>query len=151
MTRSWSAMGLVMLLGTLGFLNASGFCFSKFRYLTEMEFVELGVSGRARYIADFPDGESAGSKEAIRAFVKAHPGCCFISKDEALASGLFQNLIGFKSTWVRVAYTLQKAELDKAPKDGDFYEAFVEVTSCGTITRSIGQRLKEISAKPLRP
>jgi len=93
-------------------------------------------------MAGAPKDPSLRDKFATE-FVAAHPQCCSIVKSEALGSSLLADLFGFKYFLVRVVYALSNEQIEQAPSDGNFYEVYVEVSSCGTAMHTHGQRLKE--------
>jgi hypothetical protein len=85
----------------------------------------------------------------IRRFLRTHPDCCYVVRNSTFGSPVFLDLLGFKIIIVHVAYELSKAEIKRAPQEGDFYEAYVEVTPCGGTIHSIGMRLKEMPSAPV--
>jgi hypothetical protein len=145
-----SAGGLVMI-GVIGalslgaYLSSSGFCFSQGRYLGNAEFFEGAIADRARSIRELAEIGRPTTRADVIEYLRRHPDCCEVMGDDFfLANNFFNNLIGFKLTWIRVSHELSAAKIELSPKDGRFFEAFVGMTSCGRVFRSIGQTLKSL-------
>jgi hypothetical protein len=139
MKRAAIIGGVVALVAAVATLNGTGFCYSRLGYLTSEELYEAAISHQADRLRELAEDGS----RAID-YVRSHPGCCAVSHGTPFASSLVQDLLGFKIILVHVAYQLSKAEIARAPQEGDFYEAYVEVKPCGGTIHSIGQRLKEM-------
>ena len=123
-------------------LNLSGFCFRKFSFLSEADLIERAIASRANEISDFADANVAVTSESVRAYVTRHPNCCAVTDRSWLPGNLLNDLTGFKSTLVRVDYALSKARVEGSPGEGSFFEALVQLSSCGEVVGSFGQRLK---------
>ena len=140
--------GFAILCAIVG-LNVSGFCYREFRYLSSEELFRVAVQSQAGRLEGMPDDPSLQAAYAAE-FVAAHPDCCSIDRSSPFGSSVFADLFGFKLFLVRVQYRLSSAQVAAAPRDGQFYEALVEVTPCGRAGHSIGQRLEKLPESSTR-
>jgi hypothetical protein len=115
----------------IGILNATSFCYLKGRHLSNGELFEAAISHEARDIGDYSSIDTPAS------YLERHPNCCSIPVFQPTKS-LLNFLLGCEIRYVRVVYRRPQAAIDKSPQAGDFYEAFVEVTPCGTTLHRIG-------------
>jgi hypothetical protein len=125
-------------------LHASGFCFSRFRYLDGRQLVGIAVAEHARYIDEIANEPAERLSAAMLMFLQRHPDCCAVIPDPGVSSMPLQWTAG--SSWVRIQYKRRKQDVE-SPADGEFYDAFVEVGPCGEIFRSVGSREQQTSAK----
>lgn len=123
-------------------INISGVCFRELRYISNHELIEKAVAHRAR---DIKQLNGKPSNDAIAAYLAQYPNCCRIELS-FLPISLFDKILGFNAKWVRVVHQLPDEEAAKAPRDGNFYEAYVRVGCCGEIYETTGMRLTEIEA-----
>jgi hypothetical protein len=121
----------VIAISVIAVLNTTAFCYPKGRYLSNRELFEIAISHEARSIGDYSSSDTPAS------WLAKHPNCCSIP-DFQPTNSLLNYVIGFRIRYVRVVYRMPQAEIDKYPRAGDFYEAFVEVTPCGTTIHRIG-------------
>jgi hypothetical protein len=146
--KSKRGIGLLGAIGTLvvaGYLTSTGFCFSQGRYLEDAEFFDRAIAYHAKSIRELAEIGRPAAAGDISEFRQHHSACCEVmGKDFPLANGFFNNLLGFKSTWIRIRYELSAHELERAPKEGRFYEAFTGLSSCGHVFRSIGTRSNQL-------
>jgi hypothetical protein len=103
-------------------------------------------AGRLEGMPDDPSKQAAYAAE----FVATHPECCSIDRSSPFGSSVFGDLIGYKFFLIRVLYRLSSAQLAAAPRDGEYYEAFVAVTPCLKAGHSIGQRLERLPESSTR-
>jgi hypothetical protein len=123
-------------------LNLSGFCYSHLSYLSSQELYKAAVLDQANKLAGMPEHPGLRDGYAI-GYLRSHPHCCSILRNHVFGSSLFADLFGYKYFLVRVVYELSEFQVEAAPKDGKFYEAFVEVAPCGKVIRARGSRLEE--------
>jgi hypothetical protein len=96
--------------------------------------------------------DSALREDYAIEYVRAHPNCCSILRNEPLGSSIFADLLGFKYFLIQVVYELSKAQIEAAaPDDSKIYEAFVEVSPCGKAIHAHGVRLQEWPQHLVRP
>jgi hypothetical protein len=132
-------------------LNLSGFCYSRLSYLSSQELYKAAVLYQADKLAGMPEDPALREEYAIE-YVRAHPHCCSILRNDPLGSSIFADLLGFKYFLTQVVYELSKAQIEAAaPDDSKIYEAFVEVSSCGKAIRGHGLRLQEWPQDLVRP
>ena len=122
-----------------GYLNASGFCYSQGRYLADAELFKSAVSYRSGSIRELSQITHPISGDVAAQYIQQHPKCCSVeSNDFFMSNGLLSNLLGFKSIWVRLIHELPLDRVALSPKDGRYYEAYVGMTSCGSVFQSTG-------------
>lgn len=127
----------------IGLLNAFGFCFQKFRFLSNREIVEFAVLNQSARMADFP----TNAENPARAYIEAHSGCCSVSREDPFDSSFLENLFGHKVAIVRVQFEMSRRYVDQAPSEGKFYDAYVKVGSCGGIYDVTGMRVPSLGSK----
>ena len=128
-------------------LNVSGFCFSEMKYVGDAEFVEQALIYRAGYIKELA---SDNSRDAIAGYLKNTPRCCRIEGSSfPLNSTFTDRIFGLKTTWVRIIHRLPDDKAAISPADGAYYEAYVQLNSCGRPVRTTGQRATEKQAQSL--
>jgi hypothetical protein len=118
-------------------LNATAFCYSRGRYISQQERFENAILHQASEMGDFYPGETA------RFYLERHPDCCSICERVPPDQSFLNYILGYKLRYFRVAYPLKQAQLDQFPKGGVYYEAFVEITPCGGTLHSTGMRVDE--------
>jgi hypothetical protein len=119
-------------------LNLTGFCFLEGRYLSNREVFELAIAHQANKIGDYSQDDTPQS------YLAKHANCCSIPVFQPENS--FLNIIlGYRVRYVRVVYRRPQAEIDRNPKSGDFYEAYVEITPCGRTIHAIGTTLTDMA------
>jgi hypothetical protein len=115
----------------VGFLNHTGFCYLQGRYVPIRELFEHAIARQASKIGDFSLTDTPAS------YLARHPECCSIPNFQPTNSVL-QVILGYRIRYIRVVYRMHQAEIDRDPQAGEFYEAYVEVTPCGTTLHAIG-------------
>ena len=133
-------MKYVMVIGVVvvGLLDLTGFCFLEGRHLSNREVFELAIAHQANNIGDYSQDDTP------RSYLAKHANCCSIPVFQPTNS--FLNIIlGNRIRYVRVVYRRPQAEIDRHPKSGDFYEAYVEITPCGRTIHAIGTTLTEMA------
>jgi hypothetical protein len=132
-------------------LNLSGFCYSRLSYVGSQELYKAAVLDQANRLAGMPEDPALRDGYATE-YVRAHPHCCSILRNDVLGSSIFADLLGFKYFLIHVVYELSKAQIEAAaPDDSKIYEAFVEVSSCGKAIHAHGVRLQEWPQDLVRP
>ncbi len=144
MNRYYALIGTAVAI--IAGLNLSGFCYQKLGYLSSGELYQVAILHQADKMAAMPEDPSLRETHAAD-YVRVHPECCSILRSDPLGSSLFNDLLGFKYFLVRVVYELSKAQIDAAPQDGSFYEAYVGVTPCGRARRVAGMRLQQLPVR----
>ena len=115
----------------LGFLNMTSFCYPRWCYLSSQELFEHAIAHQSWKMGDYPPGETPAS------YLAKHSNCCSISDFQPQNSWL-NLLFGYKIRYIRVVYRLPQDRIDQFPRDGDFYEAYVEIAPCGRTYHAIG-------------
>ncbi|MGJ4950463.1 hypothetical protein [Bradyrhizobium sp. HKCCYLS20291] len=128
----WAAIGLVGIL-VVAFLNVTCFCYLQGRYLSTRELFELAIADRLDDMADLQPGETPAS------YLAKHPNCCSIP-DFQPSNSVANLLLGYKIRYIRVVYRMRPDLIAVSPRDGSFYEAFVEISPCGRVYHKIGMR-----------
>jgi hypothetical protein len=118
-------------------LNATGFCFYRLSFLSTTTLYEIAIANQSARIADFVEKGVSSPSE----YLTKMPSCC--SYGDYMTTGIAPSLgiFGWKSYAIRLVYRQSAAQVALAPNDGDFYEAFMEITSCGHVIRKTGQRI----------
>ena len=75
--------------------------------------------------------------DSSASYLLKHMDCCSIP-DFQPTNSVLNVLLGYRIRYVRVVYRRHQAEIDQSPRAGEFYEAFVAVTPCGTALRATG-------------
>ena len=119
-------------------LNLTGFCYLECRYVPKRELFERAIAFRATKIGDY------SSNDTPSAYLEKHPNCCSIPVFQP-ENSVLNILAGYRIQYVRVVHRRLQEEIDRSPRAGEFYEAFVEVTPCGTPLRAIGTALTEMN------
>lgn len=119
-------------------LSLTGFCFSQLRYVPNRELFERAIAHQAYRIGDYSPSDTPAS------YLDKHPNCCSIP-DYQPANSFLNILLGQKLHHVRVVYRMPQEEIDKNPRAGEFYEAFVETTSCGRTFHAIGTSIAKMN------
>jgi hypothetical protein len=129
---SSKSIALILLLGFVALIvNLTGFCYLQLRYVPNRELFERAISHQAYKMGDYSLSDTPAS------YLAKHPDCCSIP-DFQPTNSLLDVLLGNRIRYVRVVFRRPQAEIDKYPRSGEFYEAFVEVTPCGTTGHAIG-------------
>jgi len=132
MTMSSKSIALILLLGFVALiLNLTGFCWLQLRYVPNRELFENAISHQAYKMGDYSLSDTPAS------YLAKHPDCCSMP-DFQPTNSLLDVLLGNKIRYVRVVYRRLQAEIEQFPREGDFYEAFVEVAPCGKTFHAIG-------------
>lgn len=120
-------------------LNATGFCFYRLTFLSTKSLFEIAISHQSSRIADFVEGRVSSPSE----YLADKPDCC--SYGDYMTTGIPPTLgvFGVKKYTIRLVYKQSASQIALAPNDGDFYEAFLEITSCGSVVRKTGQRIHQ--------
>lgn len=121
------------------FLNATSFCYYRVQYVSQQELFENAIRHQAYDMGDLSPGETA------HAYIEKHPDCCSVCERTPLDQSGLDFLLGNTLRYVRVAYRVKQTELDQYPKGGDYYEALVEVSPCGSTLHRIGIRVDKRS------
>jgi hypothetical protein len=118
----------------IGLLNAFGFCFQRFWLVSNREIVEQTILALSPRMADFP----SNAQNPARAFLDAHPGCCYVTREDPRDASFLDNLSGSKIAMVRLTFEMTAKEVARAPSEGKFYDAYVQVGSCCRVVRVTG-------------
>jgi hypothetical protein len=119
-------------------LNLTGFCYFECRYVPKRELFERAIGYRATKIGDYLPSDTPS------AYLESHPNCCSIPVFQP-ENSVLNTLLGYRIQYVRVVHRRLQEEIDRSPRAGEYYEAFVEVTPCGTPLRAIGTALTEMN------
>lgn len=115
------------------------------KYVSQKELLENVISYRSAYIKDMPRSPSSND---IQLYLKQNPNCCRVEGlDFFMNSSLLDRIFGLTSIWVRIVYPLSNERLAAAPKEGEYYEAYVKLNRCGQPVRTIGMQIPESQAK----
>ena len=126
----------------IGLLNAFGFCFQRFKFLSNQEAIEFAVDSQSWRIADFPKDV----KDPARVYVSAHPGCCELVREHPYGSSFLEDLLGRNVAVVRFGFELAQRYADEAPTEGRFYDAYIRLGSCGHVYAVTGMRVRSLGA-----
>jgi hypothetical protein len=119
---------------TIALLSLTGFCFVEGRYLSNRELFEKAIAHQSHKIGDYLPTDTPVS------YLEKHADCCSIPTFQP-ANSVLNIILGYRIRYVRVVYRRLQAEIDRSPRAGEFYEAFVEVTPCGRTIHAIGTSL----------
>jgi hypothetical protein len=119
-------------------LNLTGFCYLECRYVPKRELFERAIAYRATKIGDYSPNDTPS------ACLERHPNCCSIPVFQP-ENSILNILLGYRIKYVRVVHRRLQEEIDRSPRAGEFYEAFVEVAPCGTPLRATGTTLTEMN------
>jgi hypothetical protein len=133
------AIWLILAAGSAALLlSLTGFCFTRLRYLPDRELFERGIAHQSYRIGDYAPSDTPAS------YLEKHPNCCSIPVFQP-ANSFLNILLGQRLRYVRVVYRMPQEKIDKNPRAGEFYEAFVETTPCGTTFHAIGTSIAEMN------
>jgi hypothetical protein len=118
----------------IALLSLTGFCFLEGRYLSNHELFEKAIAHQSYKIGDYLPKDTPAS------YLEKHANCCSIPTFQP-SNSVLNIIFGYRIRYVRVVYRRVQAEIDRRPKAGEFYEAFVEVTPCGRTIHAIGTSL----------
>ena len=85
---------------------------------------------------------NGSSSEEVRRFLAQYPKCCRVDTDFGLDQSWLGTLAGFGSKWVSLVYESSSVGADIA-KNEPFYNAMVQISSCGQVLRTTGIRLTQ--------
>jgi hypothetical protein len=119
-------------------LNTTGFCWYRLRWLAPNTLFTAAIAANAHKIADFTEGRVSTAEE----YLAKHPYCCTFGDYSMFDLSPFQAPLGFKIYVINVIYRRSAADIARMPREGDFYDAYVEVSCCGHTFHTIGTTLK---------
>ena len=132
-------IGLILVVGFVALvLNLTGFCYLQFRYVLNRELFENAIAYQKGKMGDYASADSPSS------YLMKHPNCCSIPDFQPTNSAL-NVLLGYRIRYVRVVYRRPQDEINQSPGVGEFYEAFVAITPCGTPLHAIGTAQTEMN------
>jgi len=141
------ALVVLAAVGILVLLNVTGFCISQMRYVSDSEFIDRALVYRAGSIKELSKDKS---REAVQDYRKNNPRCCRVEGSQSgFNSSFINDILGFRSTWVRIIHRLTDEAAAVRPADGSFYEAYIEFDCCGRPIRVTGERVTESQANSL--
>jgi hypothetical protein len=118
------------------FLNATSFCYYR-GYVPQQELFESAIRHQASNMGDLSPGETP------HAYLEKYPDCCSMCEWVPPDQSFLNTVLGCRIRYVRVAYRMKQAEFDQFPKEGAYYEAFVEIAPCGTTLHRTGMRVDQ--------
>jgi hypothetical protein len=109
-------------------LNCSGFCYEKFTWLSNRDYIHLAVEERfARY------GQLRQEYGSVENFLSMHPDCCRIDYSSAFIEHFFINMLLFRyRVHVIVNYPIEFQD------QREIYTAYILVTNCGQASFDLG-------------
>jgi hypothetical protein len=148
--RSEGGITLIAILAILAgvtLLNVVGVCKTEMRYVGNSEYIERALLFRARDIKELATDPSLS---AVRAYWESNPECCRLEGSQSSFNSTFiDDVLGFKSTSVRIVHRLPDEVAAIRPTEGSFYEAYVILDCCSRPIRVLGMRITEAQAKKL--
>jgi hypothetical protein len=119
-------------------LNITGFCWYRLRWLAPSTLFAAAIAANKHKIADFTAGRVSTAEE----YLARHPYCCTFGDPSMTGISPFQALLGFKVYVINVVYRRSATDITEAPRAGDYYDAYVEVSCCGRTFHTIGTTLE---------
>jgi hypothetical protein len=127
--RFWVGVGLACAaLGSIEYLNFTGFCYTQGRYLSEMELLDVGMQF-AVHRQDKNTADRNVMYGSLREFRERNPKCCTISRQtSASATPILDRILGYYVCDVEVYYLAT----DATPVN-NFYRLILSMNACGKI------------------
>lgn len=132
--------------GVIEYLNFSGFCYAKGRYLSDDELIRSAIEYSLK---QQPSEASNIRYDSVEEFISRNSDCCVIRKEnrgefENVLDGRWIRLIGVYVLVIDVWYQFKEAG------PNNYYDSSIAMTSCGNVTerhRSLSSRSR-IRGKP---
>jgi hypothetical protein len=122
----------------LEYLNFSGFCYSKKRYLSDDEFFAIAIKNNLDRHS--PDSRRSKMYASLEEFYRENPKCCEIMRWNTgfAGSSLVLRFFGVYDVLVDIVYRIN----DGGGVD-NFYGSDTTINSCGTVLGVFGQSMAE--------
>jgi hypothetical protein len=120
-------LALAAIVMAIEFLNFTGFCYSKGRFLTEEELVDRAIQF-AMHRQDRNTMDRNIVYGSLEEFRERNPGCCTLSKwASASTYPILDRLLGYYVCDAEIYYVANTAP------NGNFYDLILSVDACGKI------------------
>jgi hypothetical protein len=122
---------LMFFLAVLG-LNASGFCYSKFRYYSDKDLIDAAVKSSLE--RHDPVGERSKMYSSLEEFYRSNPACCRVhTLNHWMLSTPILRVFGYYEAVVEVYY-----QISDTAERYRYYDAHVRVNACGRVLDTMG-------------
>lgn len=129
--RRWFGYGGLLAL-VVAFLNVTGFCWSKLRFVSDDELINSVLDVRSRYVATPLAQVTYGTTEQLRL---ENPDCCRLKRNSnpgAILPAFIESACGFTMHEVIFRFRINNDGPDQ------FYQGTTWVSSCGHVRRTMG-------------
>lgn len=116
-------------------LSYSGYCFGKFKYFTDEEYIESAIRHNALEMG------IDGSEESIKNFHAMNPNCCSVNRT---ALSWKEHMLSGNYVTVELNYKSK----NPFPIDTKyiFYKKYIQILECGKGSRQYGESTKSLES-----
>ena len=126
-------LAFLLLGGSVGGLNYSGFCIPEGRWLSDEEFLFEAIKNRSQKM-NLPQSEAA-----IKDFLNQTPQCCLLKKDDDWLLSSTKKALGLSYAAANIQYPIVGSTHLAAGKY-DYYDHYAVLTACGKIVDTLGTK-----------
>ncbi len=125
------ALALAAVVGTIEYLNFSGFCYSERRHLSDKELIEKAIQYNLK---NPPRIQSVTQYASLNEFFATNFDCCVLHRDghETIQEGSWVRLFGWYIAVADIWYRIGEGGPNA------YYDSLVALNACGQVKQRLG-------------